>query len=146
MGFYQVVKAVQRVSVSRSETKSSVEISEACPADAGSYTIVVRNREGSANHMVSLSVIGENLFGPRSGNYTFALACPGCGNTIEIFCRPTGPTSIPASCFPADESVFGPILVGSQLRRRQSSAGLHRGGSTAGLGQARELDWTRHTL
>lgn len=60
--FHQVVKAVQRVSVSRSETKSSVEISEACPADAGSYTIVVRNREGSANHMVSLSVIGENLF------------------------------------------------------------------------------------
>lgn len=63
--FHQVVKAVQRLSVNSSETKSSVVISEACPADTGSYTIVVRNREGSANHTVSLSVIGEVIFWGR---------------------------------------------------------------------------------
>lgn len=47
------------MSVSSSETFSSVEISQACPADAGSYSVVVRNRQGSAQHTVSLSVIGE---------------------------------------------------------------------------------------
>lgn len=59
---HEVVKAVRRVSVSSSESQSSVKISEACPADAGSYTIVVRNRQGLANHTVSLSVIGESHF------------------------------------------------------------------------------------
>lgn len=66
-----MVGAIQRVSVSSSETQSSVEISEACPTDTGSYTVVVRNREGSANHTVSLSVIGENIFVLRSGNDAF---------------------------------------------------------------------------
>uniref|UniRef100_A0A668AX05 Protein kinase domain-containing protein n=1 Tax=Myripristis murdjan TaxID=586833 RepID=A0A668AX05_9TELE len=35
----------------------SVEISQACPEDTGSYTVVVRNRRGSAQHTISLSVI-----------------------------------------------------------------------------------------
>lgn len=55
----QVVVGGQRLVVSSSETQSSVEISQACAADTGSYTIVVRNREGSGNHTVALSVIGE---------------------------------------------------------------------------------------
>uniref|UniRef100_H3C5N1 Fibronectin type-III domain-containing protein n=1 Tax=Tetraodon nigroviridis TaxID=99883 RepID=H3C5N1_TETNG len=53
----KVRKKNSGVSVSSSESQSSVKISEACPADAGSYTIVVRNRQGLANHTVSLSVI-----------------------------------------------------------------------------------------
>lgn len=55
----QVVVGGKRISVSSSETQSSVEFSQACPADAGSYTIIVRNRQGTAQHTVSLSVIGE---------------------------------------------------------------------------------------
>ncbi|XP_056881527.1 myosin light chain kinase, smooth muscle-like [Takifugu flavidus] len=53
----KVVETAQRVSVRSSETQSSVEISGAGPADGGSYTIVVRNKEGTANHTVSLTVI-----------------------------------------------------------------------------------------
>uniref|UniRef100_UPI0037E7F184 myosin light chain kinase, smooth muscle-like n=1 Tax=Semicossyphus pulcher TaxID=241346 RepID=UPI0037E7F184 len=46
-----------RMSVRSSETQSSVEFSKACPDDTGSYTVVVRNRKGSAQHTISLSVI-----------------------------------------------------------------------------------------
>lgn len=47
------------MSVRSSETHSEVEVSQACPADTGSYTVIVQNREGSAQHTVSLSVVGE---------------------------------------------------------------------------------------
>lgn len=57
----QVVEGGQRISVSSSETQSGVEVSQACSADTGSYTVIVRNREGSAQHTVSLSVIGETI-------------------------------------------------------------------------------------
>uniref|UniRef100_A0A674AS97 Myosin light chain kinase, smooth muscle-like n=1 Tax=Salmo trutta TaxID=8032 RepID=A0A674AS97_SALTR len=40
-----------------SDTDSSVEISQACPDDVGTYTILVRNRRGLAQHTVTLSVI-----------------------------------------------------------------------------------------
>uniref|UniRef100_A0A8C7STJ2 Myosin light chain kinase, smooth muscle-like n=1 Tax=Oncorhynchus mykiss TaxID=8022 RepID=A0A8C7STJ2_ONCMY len=43
--------------VESSDTDSSVEISQACPDDAGTYTILVRNRRGLAQHTVTLSVI-----------------------------------------------------------------------------------------
>nr|CBN81491.1 Myosin light chain kinase, smooth muscle [Dicentrarchus labrax] len=45
------------MSVRSSETQSDMEVSQACPADTGSYTVIVRNRKGSAQHTVSLSVI-----------------------------------------------------------------------------------------
>ncbi|KAF7665192.1 hypothetical protein LDENG_00149940 [Lucifuga dentata] len=48
-----------RMSLSSSETQSCVEISQACPDDTGSYTIVVRNQRGSAQHTVSLSIIDQ---------------------------------------------------------------------------------------
>nr|XP_046233018.1 myosin light chain kinase, smooth muscle-like [Scatophagus argus]XP_046233019.1 myosin light chain kinase, smooth muscle-like [Scatophagus argus] len=53
----KVVVGGQRFSVRSSETQSRVEVSQACPADTGLYTVIVRNREGSAQHTVSLSVI-----------------------------------------------------------------------------------------
>ncbi|XP_059180984.1 myosin light chain kinase, smooth muscle-like [Centropristis striata] len=53
----KVVVGGPRMSIQSSETHSSVEISQACPEDTGSYTVVVRNRKGSAQHTVSLSVI-----------------------------------------------------------------------------------------
>ncbi|KAM9336873.1 myosin light chain kinase, smooth muscle-like isoform 2-T2 [Symphorus nematophorus] len=53
----KVVVRGPRMSVRSSETQSDVEVSQACPADTGSYTVIVRNREGSAQHTVSLSVI-----------------------------------------------------------------------------------------
>ncbi|XP_067431786.1 myosin light chain kinase, smooth muscle-like isoform X2 [Thunnus thynnus] len=53
----KVVVGGPRISVRSSDTKSSVEISQACPDDKGSYTVIVKNREGSAQHTVSLSVI-----------------------------------------------------------------------------------------
>ncbi|GAA6214339.1 myosin light chain kinase, smooth muscle-like isoform X1 [Lates japonicus] len=53
----KVVVRGPRVSVGSSKTQSSVEISKACAEDTGSYTVVVRNRKGSAQHTVSLSVI-----------------------------------------------------------------------------------------
>lgn len=63
-----MVETAQGVLVSSSETQSSVEISETSPADEGSYTIIVRNKEGSANHTVSLSVIGETMIALMSAN------------------------------------------------------------------------------
>ncbi|KAF3704347.1 Myosin light chain kinase, smooth muscle [Channa argus] len=53
----KVIVAGSRISVRSSETQSSVEISKACPLDTGSYTVIVRNQKGSAQHTVSLSVI-----------------------------------------------------------------------------------------
>ncbi|XP_053197025.1 myosin light chain kinase, smooth muscle-like [Scomber japonicus] len=53
----KVVVKSPRISVRSSNTQSSVEISQACPDDKGSYTVVVKNRKGSAQHTVSLSVI-----------------------------------------------------------------------------------------
>ncbi|XP_034563732.1 myosin light chain kinase, smooth muscle-like [Notolabrus celidotus] len=53
----KVVVGGSRMSVRSSKTQSSVEFLKACPEDTGSYTIVVRNRKGSAQHTVSLSVI-----------------------------------------------------------------------------------------
>ncbi|XP_071319736.1 myosin light chain kinase, smooth muscle-like isoform X2 [Trachinotus anak] len=53
----KVVVGRPRMSVRSSKTQSSVEISEACADDTGSYTVIVRNRKGSAQHTVSLSVI-----------------------------------------------------------------------------------------
>ncbi|XP_023264881.1 myosin light chain kinase, smooth muscle-like [Seriola lalandi dorsalis] len=53
----KVVVGGQRVSVRSSKTQSSVEISQACADDTGSYTVIVRNRKGSAQHTVSLSVV-----------------------------------------------------------------------------------------
>lgn len=50
------------MSVRSSETQSDVEISQACPEDTGSYTVVVRNVKGSAQHTVSLGVIGMTHF------------------------------------------------------------------------------------
>ncbi|KAM3592455.1 uncharacterized protein V6R79_019245 [Siganus canaliculatus] len=55
----KVVKDGTRISVRSSETQSSVVVSQACPADTGSYTLVVRNRAGSAQHTVALSVIDQ---------------------------------------------------------------------------------------
>ncbi|XP_070846734.1 myosin light chain kinase, smooth muscle-like isoform X2 [Chaetodon trifascialis] len=46
-----------RMSIRSSQTQSEVEVCQACPADTGSYTVIVRNREGSAQHTISLSVI-----------------------------------------------------------------------------------------
>ncbi len=59
----QVVVGGPRMSVKNSETESDLEVSQACPADTGSYTVIVQNREGSAQHTVSLSVVGETRFG-----------------------------------------------------------------------------------
>ncbi|XP_034050119.1 myosin light chain kinase, smooth muscle-like [Thalassophryne amazonica] len=53
----KVVVERPQTSVKSSENHSSVEISGACPEDTGLYTIVVKNRRGSAQHTVSLSVI-----------------------------------------------------------------------------------------
>uniref|UniRef100_A0A8C7G0B6 Myosin light chain kinase, smooth muscle-like n=1 Tax=Oncorhynchus kisutch TaxID=8019 RepID=A0A8C7G0B6_ONCKI len=53
----QVVAGGPRTRVESSDTDSSVEISQVCPDDAGTYTILVRNRRGLAQHTVTLSVI-----------------------------------------------------------------------------------------
>lgn len=53
----KVVLGGPRMSVRSTQTQSIVEVSKACPGDAGSYTVVARNRKGSAQHTVSLSVI-----------------------------------------------------------------------------------------
>lgn len=84
-----MVETAQGVSVSSSETQSSVEISETSPADGGSYTIIVRNKEGSANHTVSLIVIGGTMIALMSANGALSPSCLSCVNTIWIVCRPT---------------------------------------------------------
>ncbi|KAM9837564.1 myosin light chain kinase, smooth muscle-like [Aulostomus maculatus] len=53
----KVVVKSPRMSVNSNGTQSSIEISEACPDDTGSYTLIVRNQKGSGQHTVSLSVI-----------------------------------------------------------------------------------------
>ncbi|XP_038128593.1 myosin light chain kinase, smooth muscle-like [Cyprinodon tularosa] len=53
----KVVSGNSRVTVRSQGTQSAVEISEAAPEDTGSYTVIVRNRHGSAQHTVSLSII-----------------------------------------------------------------------------------------
>nr|XP_020461020.1 myosin light chain kinase, smooth muscle-like [Monopterus albus] len=53
----KVIVGGPRISVRSSDTQSSVEISQACPQDTGSYTVIVRNQKGSAQHTVYLSVI-----------------------------------------------------------------------------------------
>ncbi|XP_061563842.1 myosin light chain kinase, smooth muscle-like [Cololabis saira] len=57
---YNKVKPVTggpRTSVRSTGTQTSVEISQADSDDTGLYTVIVRNRAGSAQHTVSLSVI-----------------------------------------------------------------------------------------
>ncbi|XP_019721373.1 myosin light chain kinase, smooth muscle-like isoform X2 [Hippocampus comes] len=46
-----------RMSISSDDAHSSLVISEAHPDDTGSYTLIARNRSGSSEHTVSLSVI-----------------------------------------------------------------------------------------
>ncbi|XP_078134708.1 myosin light chain kinase, smooth muscle-like isoform X4 [Sander vitreus] len=53
----KVVVGGPRMSVRSSDTQSDVEISQAHQNDTGSYTVIVQNRKGSAQHTVSLSVI-----------------------------------------------------------------------------------------
>ncbi|MEQ2298780.1 hypothetical protein AMECASPLE_008888 [Ameca splendens] len=53
----KVVSGGSRVTLRSEGTQSSLEISEAVPEDTGSYTVIVRNRHGSAQHTLSLSVI-----------------------------------------------------------------------------------------
>ncbi|KAK5611770.1 hypothetical protein CRENBAI_010143 [Crenichthys baileyi] len=53
----KVVSGGSRVTVRSEGTQSSLEISQAVPEDTGSYTVIVRNRHGSAQHTLSLSVI-----------------------------------------------------------------------------------------
>ncbi|XP_060885151.1 myosin light chain kinase, smooth muscle-like [Labrus mixtus] len=53
----KVVIGGLKQSVMSSETQSSMEVFKVCPEDTGSYTVIVRNRKGSAQHTVSLSVI-----------------------------------------------------------------------------------------
>ncbi|XP_074519393.1 myosin light chain kinase, smooth muscle-like isoform X2 [Halichoeres trimaculatus] len=53
----KVVVKGPRMSVRSSVSHSSVEIFQACVKDTGSYSVIVRNRKGSAQHTVSLSVI-----------------------------------------------------------------------------------------
>ncbi|KAM8877714.1 myosin light chain kinase, smooth muscle-like isoform 1-T2 [Synchiropus picturatus] len=52
-----VLEQGPRMSVSSSESRSCVQIPQTCSGDTGSYTLVVRNRQGSAQHTVSLSVV-----------------------------------------------------------------------------------------
>ncbi|KAM9817011.1 myosin light chain kinase, smooth muscle-like [Neosynchiropus ocellatus] len=52
-----VLQQGPRMSVSSSESRSSLQIPQTRSGDTGSYTLVVRNRQGSAQHTVSLSVI-----------------------------------------------------------------------------------------
>ncbi|XP_068162180.1 myosin light chain kinase, smooth muscle-like isoform X2 [Antennarius striatus] len=53
----KVVVGGDRISLRSSDTQTSVVVRRACLADTGSYTVVVRNRRGSAQHTVCLAVI-----------------------------------------------------------------------------------------
>lgn len=53
----KVVMGGQRMSVRTTPQHTSVEIFRAVPEDAGSYTVIVRNRAGSGQHTISLSII-----------------------------------------------------------------------------------------
>uniref|UniRef100_A0A146P6R4 Myosin light chain kinase, smooth muscle-like n=1 Tax=Fundulus heteroclitus TaxID=8078 RepID=A0A146P6R4_FUNHE len=53
----KVLSGSSRVTVRNQGTQSSLIVSQAVPEDTGSYTVIVRNRHGSAQHTVSLSVI-----------------------------------------------------------------------------------------
>ncbi|KAM6897279.1 myosin light chain kinase, smooth muscle-like [Xenentodon cancila] len=53
----KVVTGGPRISVRSTGTHTCMEISRADSDDTGSYTVIVRNRAGSAQHTVSLSVI-----------------------------------------------------------------------------------------
>ncbi|XP_068610898.1 myosin light chain kinase, smooth muscle-like [Brachionichthys hirsutus] len=53
----QVVVGGERTSIRSSDTRSCLVVCRACPADTGSYTVVVRNRRGSARHTVGLAVV-----------------------------------------------------------------------------------------
>ncbi|XP_043957725.1 myosin light chain kinase, smooth muscle-like [Gambusia affinis] len=53
----KVVSGGPRLTVKNEKTQTSLEVSEAAPEDTGSYTVIVRNRHGSAQHTVSLGVI-----------------------------------------------------------------------------------------
>nr|XP_057918238.1 myosin light chain kinase, smooth muscle-like isoform X2 [Doryrhamphus excisus] len=46
-----------RMSITSNDTHSELVISQVCPEDTGSYTVVARNKMDSAQHTVSLSVI-----------------------------------------------------------------------------------------
>lgn len=51
-----------RSSVKSEQQSSSLKIADVRPEDAGSYTLFVRNRRGSTQHTIQLSVVGEALF------------------------------------------------------------------------------------
>uniref|UniRef100_W5N1X5 Myosin, light chain kinase 5 n=1 Tax=Lepisosteus oculatus TaxID=7918 RepID=W5N1X5_LEPOC len=53
----QVVAEGPRTRVETSNKSSRLVISEACPEDAGSYTVLVRDCRGSAHHSLALTVI-----------------------------------------------------------------------------------------
>lgn len=145
----QVVVGGPRRSVHSGETQSSVEISQAFAEDTGSYTVIARNRQGSAQHTVSLSVIGEtnsefqHLIHAGHGE-DFAIWGPPVHHRRHFpllwFHRSSRAAGLPACRFPAVLSVSGPVLDGSELRRGHSCVRLRRGGPTGGPGRVWELD------
>lgn len=122
----QAIFGGQRMSVRTTPNHSSVQIFHADPKDAGSYTVIVRNRAGSAQHTISLSVVGEinswHECPQRDFGYWQLL------ENVKFLLRPTQSASIPACCFPAIHSVPGSVLVWPQLRRRHDNFGVHLGG------------------
>lgn len=71
------------MSLRSSETQSDVEVFHTCPADTGSYTVIVQNRKGSAQHTVSLSVIGETHFG--LSRCSTGIRCASCCRDLDLF-------------------------------------------------------------
>lgn len=55
------MQSKDRSSVKCEQQNSSLEISDVRLEDAGSYTLFVRNRRGSTQHTIQLSVVGEAL-------------------------------------------------------------------------------------